>query len=78
MTENSKINVTLHIESLSLEELENLAEMWIDVLQPAKLDKDCSWCETVEEFTSRRNFVLPLIINKKLEIYEKEYPLSDI
>lgn len=77
MTENSKINVTLHIENLNLQQLENLAEDWVEQPIP-KLDLKCSWCETPEQFLKRKKFILPLLISKKLDFYEKEYPLSDI
>jgi hypothetical protein len=79
MRENDKLNVTLYVETLRLDEIENLAEMWIDEPIPKKLlFENCSWCETPEEFLKRKQFILPLLISKKLDIYETEYLLSDI
>ena len=79
MRENDKLNVTLYVESLRLDELENLAEMWMDEPIPKKTYfENCSWCESPEDFIQRKQFILPLLIGKKLDIYETEYPLSDI
>jgi len=79
MRENDKLNVTLYVESLTLVELERLTVMWMDEPIPKKpLFEECSWCQTPKEFIERKQFILPLLISKKLDIYEAEYPLSDI
>lgn len=79
MKKNEKINVTLYVESLTLLELERLTHIWIDEPIPKKTYfENCSWCESPEEFIERKQFILPLLISKKLEVYETEYPLSDI
>ena len=79
MRENDKLNVTLYVETLRLDEIENLAEMWMDEPIPKKtFFENCSWCESPEEFLKRKQFILPLLISKKLDIYETEYLLSDI
>ena len=77
MTENSKVNLVLYIETLNLKGLENLTEMWMNEYAP-KAKPNCSWCEQPEQFLERKQFILLLLISKKLDIYEEEYPLSDI
>ena len=77
MKENEKINVTLYVETLGLDELELLAKSWTNEYTP-KASHNCSWCEQPEQFLERKQFILPLLISKKLDIYETEYLLSDI